>query len=182
MSKIKVIAFDLGGVLLKEKDIKLNKEEDALERMFGNINFDKDYFNWATKKLGKDKKEILKIVKEILKKIYELREPEIFKNIPKKRFIVASNHLSYIKISLKKLGVDKNFESYLISGIIKKEKPNPDFYEELIYITKEKPEHILFIDDNIDNIKSAKKLGIRTIHYKRDKSLTNEIIKYLKKY
>ena len=36
---IKVIAFDLVGVLVNEKDIELSRQEDKLERMFGpNIN------------------------------------------------------------------------------------------------------------------------------------------------
>ena len=37
---IKVIAFDLVGVLVKEKNIELSEEESKLERLFGpNLNF-----------------------------------------------------------------------------------------------------------------------------------------------
>ena len=40
---IKVVAFDLVGVLVNEKDIELSEIEEKLERMFGpNIN-DADY-------------------------------------------------------------------------------------------------------------------------------------------
>ena len=40
---IKVIAFDLVGVLVNEKDIELTLEEDKLERMFGSNRNDSDY-------------------------------------------------------------------------------------------------------------------------------------------
>ena len=38
--KIKAIAFDLVGVLLKENDYLLSPQEQILEKQFGNINFD----------------------------------------------------------------------------------------------------------------------------------------------
>ena len=51
---IKVIAFDLVGVLVTERDIDLTTEEDKLERMFGsNIN-DFDYLMEARKIIDKD--------------------------------------------------------------------------------------------------------------------------------
>lgn len=51
---IKVIAFDLVGVLANEKDIELTSEEEKLERMFGkNIN-DSDYLLEARKIINKD--------------------------------------------------------------------------------------------------------------------------------
>lgn len=46
---IKVVAFDLVGVLVREKDIKLSEVEEKLERMFGpNLN-DSDYLVEARK-------------------------------------------------------------------------------------------------------------------------------------
>lgn len=46
---IKVIAFDLVGVLVSEKDIELSEVEEKLERMFGpNLN-DEDYLQQAKK-------------------------------------------------------------------------------------------------------------------------------------
>ena len=51
---IKVIAFDLVGVLVNEKDIDLSEVEDKLERMFGpNLN-DADYLIEARKIIEKD--------------------------------------------------------------------------------------------------------------------------------
>ena len=51
---IKVITFDLVGVLVSEKDIELSEVEEKLERMFGpNLN-DEDYLIEARKIIEKD--------------------------------------------------------------------------------------------------------------------------------
>ena len=44
---IKVIAFDLVGVLVTEKDIELSPTEDKLERMFGANISDDEYIKTA---------------------------------------------------------------------------------------------------------------------------------------
>ena len=44
---IKVIAFDLVGVLITEKDIILNDTEEKIERLFGANESDEDYINQA---------------------------------------------------------------------------------------------------------------------------------------
>ena len=44
---IKVIAFDLVGVLVNERDIVLSNEEEKLERLFGPNLSDGDYFKKA---------------------------------------------------------------------------------------------------------------------------------------
>ena len=51
MNQIKAIAFDLGGVLMGETDYAFSPEEGILESQFGNINTDKEYFEWAKNKI-----------------------------------------------------------------------------------------------------------------------------------
>ena len=51
---IKVIAFDMVGVLVNEKDIELSPIEDKLERMFGDNLNDSDYMLEARKFIKKD--------------------------------------------------------------------------------------------------------------------------------
>ena len=46
---IKVIAFDLVGVLVTESDVELTPEEEKLERMFGDNYSDLDYSKEARK-------------------------------------------------------------------------------------------------------------------------------------
>ena len=80
---IKVIAFDLVGVLVNEKDIELSRQEDKLERMFGpNIN-DSDYLLQARKIVDKDS-TIIRMTEEIIDKLYSVREKNLFKKIKEK--------------------------------------------------------------------------------------------------
>ena len=67
---IKVIAFDLVGVLVTEKDIELSPTEDKLERMFGANISDDEYIKTA-KTVITNEQDIIKITKEIINKLYE---------------------------------------------------------------------------------------------------------------
>lgn len=75
---IKVIAFDLVGVLVNEKDIELSNVEEKLERMFGpNLN-DSDYLLASRKIIEKD--SIIKnTTEELIDKLYKVKDREILK-------------------------------------------------------------------------------------------------------
>ena len=66
---IKVIAFDLKGVLIGEKNIELSSDEDRLERLFGpNISdseYIEDIFDYVNAKIFKrgPRKYLKKLVK-----------------------------------------------------------------------------------------------------------------------
>ena len=75
---IKVIAFDLVGVLVSEKDIELSEVEEKLERMFGpNLN-DEDYLKQAKKIVEKDL-EVINTTKILINKLYKVKDKKIFK-------------------------------------------------------------------------------------------------------
>ena len=97
---IKVIAFDLVGVLVNEKDIDLSEVEDKLERMFGpNLN-DADYLIEARKIIEKDS-IIMNITETLIDKLYKVKDKEIFKKVKEKnknvKIIIATNHLSFVR-------------------------------------------------------------------------------------
>lgn len=69
---IKVIAFDLIGVLAAEKQIELTQDEDKLERLFGPNKSDEEFLMVAKDKIGKDK-PILKMAEDIVSKLYRVR-------------------------------------------------------------------------------------------------------------
>lgn len=69
---IKVIAFDLIGVLAAEKQIELTQDEDKLERLFGPNKSDEEFLMVAKDKIGKDK-PILKTAEDIVSKLYRVR-------------------------------------------------------------------------------------------------------------
>jgi putative hydrolase of the HAD superfamily len=172
---IKVIAFDLVGVLVKEKDIVLSNDEDKIERLFGPNRSDEEFFLEARKILPN--KDISLLANNIISKLYEIREKDLINklkdNYPSIKLVVATNHISLIRKY-----IESNFSvsDIIISGEINKIKPNEDFYNYLINKLGIKNNELLFIDDNDNNIIFAKKLGINTIKVDKDTNIYREII------
>lgn len=68
------------------------------------------------------------------------------------------------------------FNLVLVSCEQKMRKPNPAFYKLLIKKLNLKPSQILFIDNQMWNIKPAKVLGVKTILFKDNRTLFNNKI------
>ena len=172
---IKVIAFDLVGVLVKEKDIVLSNDEDKIERLFGPNRSDEEFYLEARKILPN--KDISLLANNIISKLYEIKEKDLINklkdNYPSIKLVVATNHISLIRKY-----IESNFSvsDIIISGEINKIKPNEDFYNYLINKLGIKNNELLFIDDNDNNIISAKQLGINTIKVDKDTNIYREII------
>ena len=179
---IKVIAFDLVGVLVNEKDVDLSEEEEKLERMFGpNLN-DADYMIEARKIIEKDS-IIMNITESLIDKLYKVKDREIFKKIKEKKYnvkvVIATNHLSFVRNFIGE-SFDVNYlDDLIISAEIHKIKPNSDFYEYILNKYNIDSKELLFVDDNANNIKEAKQLGINTIKVENDTNLLEEIFKYI---
>lgn len=83
------------------------------------------------------------------------------------KLILLSNtnelHINYIKGNVSFYNEFKDcFDAFYLSHEINLSKPNKDIYEFILNTNSLKAEECLFIDDNKDNIESAKKLGIHT--------------------
>ena len=180
---IKAIAFDLGRCLICENDIKMTPQEEILEKEFGNINSDEEYFTWATQTLSISKNEIESILKNLLLRLYFLREDWIFEKILKKYphmvFAVASNHISMVRESLQHLWILEYFEVVLISWDCGQEKPNEWFYQLLQEKLWMSADEILFVDDSEKNVEGAKNVWLHTIHYLLKMLLSESIFSYL---
>ena len=180
---IKVVAFDLVGVLVKEKDIKLTLEESKLERMFGSNVNDFEYLVEG-KKIISDDSLLIKTTEKLIDKIYAIKDDKILKKIKERDFnlkiIIATNHVSFVKkFIFKSFGKDY-LDDVLISAEIHKVKPNFNFYEHILNKHRLKPNELLFLDDNIENIESANEMGINTIKVNKETKLFEEICKFLK--
>ena len=173
---IKVIAFDLVGVLVREKDIELSDQEDKLERLFGPNLSDKEYLSLA-RKYAKEE-EIIDITNNIINKLYEVKNKDLINSIREKytniKIIVATNHVSYVRKYIE--NNIKNIDDIIISAEINRIKPNEDFYNYILNKYKLKPQELLFIDDNQHNIDGANKLKIETIKVDKDTNLIDSII------
>lgn len=112
-----------------------------------------DTWNYMLKDFPEHRLEFLKNLKD--KKQYKL--------------ILLSNtnelHINYIKENVPFYETFKDcFNAFYLSHEIQLSKPNKDIYNFVLTENKLKAENCLFIDDNEDNIKSAKTLGIQTWH------------------
>ena len=179
---VKVIAFDLVGVLVTERDIYLTEEEDKLERMFGNNINDSEYMIEA-KKIIDNELTLIKTIEELISKLYKVKDENLFKKIKEKynnvKIIIATNHVSFVKNFINKKFNKDYLNDILISAEINKIKPNLDFYNYILEKFKLEPEELLFLDDNIDNVRGAEKLGINTVKVNKDTDLYSEISKFL---
>lgn len=181
---IKVVAFDLVGVLVNEKDIKLSEVEEKLEKMFGpNLN-DFDYLIEARKIIKKDS-EIMNITYTLIDKLYKVKNKEIFKKIKEidedVKVIIATNHLSFIRSYIRKSFNVDYLDDVIISAEIHKIKPNSDFYEYILNKYNITPNELLFLDDTFDNLSKAKQLGINAIKVTKGTNLFTMISKLIKK-
>jgi len=122
---------------------------------------------------------VRQLVQNIIFNIYEIRDieicPKILSEFPFIKLAIASNHISAIKIWLDKQGLLSYFHSIVISGEVKVKKPDPKFYKILVRELGEKPDEILFIDDNKVNIDAAREFGLLVLHYDKTKDLITEI-------
>ena len=179
---IKVVAFDLVGVLVNEKDIELSEIEEKLERMFGpNLN-DADYLIEARKIIEKDS-IIMNITETLIDKLYKVKDREIFKKVKEKnenvKVIIATNHLSFVRNFIgESFNVDY-LDDLIISAEIHKIKRNSDFYEYILNKYNIDSKELLFLDDNIDNVNGAKQLGINTIKVEENTNLIEEISNFI---
>ena len=178
---IKIVAFDLVGVLVREKDVQLTDLESKLERLFGPNISDLEYLNNA-RKIVNDDNLIIKITKNIINKLYKIKDTSLLDKLrnkyPNIKLVLATNHLSKIKDYINNNFI---FDNIFISADIHKIKPNKDFYEEIIDKMNCNPNEILFLDDNKENIEGAKNCGLNTILVDKNMNLYEEIVKYIDK-
>ena len=180
---IKLIAIDLIGVLAFEKDIELSNEESKLERLFGPNISDSEYLKQAFNIINKDNTTIENITKNIINKLYDIKDKDIFtklkKDYPDIKLIIATNHISYVKDFIYNNFNTTYLDDIIISSNIHKIKPNKDFYQYILDKYYLKPNEVLFIDDNINNIEGAKSLNINTIKIEKNNNLYLTIKDYL---
>lgn len=179
---IKVIAFDLIGVLVKEKDIDLLDDEEKLERLFGPNKSNEEFINLAKEIIGDDKK-VVTITNNIINKLYEIRQDNVFERLkeryPNIKLIIVTNHVSYIRDYINKLFNKDLIDNIIISADIGKIKPNIDFYQYVLNSLDILPSELLFLDDNKDNIAGASSIGINTIKIEKTMDLVDEINKFI---
>lgn len=175
---IKVIAFDLVGVLVREKDIEMTNIEEQIERLFGPNMSDSEYLEKAKEiYLG----DIISITKDLVNKLYEVKDRNLLdsvkKTFPNIKIVIATNHVSFIRDFIEKEFI---VDDIIISSEINMIKPNSCFYNYLLDKYKIQASELLFLDDNFENVRGAKNIGINTIKVDKNMSLFDEILHKIK--
>ncbi len=184
--EIKAIIFDIGGVQYFFDHNKAAKPLAKLLRILPKKIFEilsesgqkqgfttfcekgateKQYWNYFLKKIGrqnqtKNYKEFQKIWNKIFspnKKILALL-PKLDKNY--KLGLISNVGKGHKKFLIKKHNISKPFSANIFSCDIGIRKPNSKIYKLALKELSSKPKETIFVDDNLRNIRAAKKLGI----------------------
>lgn len=182
----KTIVWDVGGVILRTENHqprqKLAQSFNLSEHQLAQIFFGDDddlraqkglltseqHFKNVAKKLNIQEKEIAEFKRQFF--AGDLIDQEIIKwiqeNRSKYQITILSNAMDELRNELKeKHHISHFFDQIFISAEMGLVKPNPQIFHTLISQLGKLPQNIFFIDDNIDNIKAAQKIGINTIHF-----------------
>ena len=199
MNKIKNIIFDLGGVILnldynktvdEFKKIGLLNFQDLYSQKMQNILFDdfeKGEVSSAEFISSLIDSENLKI-KEIdfinawnamLLEI-PIKKLEFINSLKKdyKVFLLSNTneiHIYKFEDDLKKNNMlnqfYKCFDKVYYSSRMGKRKPDENCFKQVLGENQLVPQQTLFIDDSIQHIKGAKRIGIETFHLEKNKSI-----------
>lgn len=197
---IKVILFDMGGVLIKTTDRQIRTElarqfnltyeqmdelvygtESAKKATLGEIS-ETEHFQFVLDQLGVPDYGIDRFQQEFWGG--DMLDEELVKFISENngnfRFGMLSNAMSNIRIWLnQKHGFLHLFDVTYFSAELGMAKPDQKFYLAILNEFKVKANEAIFIDDFTENIQAAKELGIHTIHYKTTSQTLAEINRYL---
>ncbi len=167
---IKIIALDLGGVLAYQDYSKLSNHEKLLL----NIYLGKNYSNLRLQKKSQPLfLEVEEKIEDIYSKIYNLTD-ESMKCL---EFIKSSGYQSSLwtnnRTAINKWLRGSGITDYISPKYICNScymptgtnKPDIRFYISALKQIQTLPQHVLFIDDDLKNIKSAECIGISTLHY-----------------
>ena len=188
---IKAVVFDFGGVYFtysRERRLKAFKKLKKPEKLL-DIAWEKyiDDYNrgklseaefWkkfkgvleievSNKKLREITLSIFKPIKCVHKIVKELR----------KKFKVGllTDQTNWLDILDKKYGIYKNFDEIVISCRIGAIKPEKKMYLAMLKKLKVKPSEVVFVDDDMINVKAAEKLGMKVILFKNCSQLRREL-------
>ncbi len=199
---IKAIIFDLGGVIV-DLDFSnfynriitlspLNKPETPIMLEFfrqsdiyhqGNMS-DDEFYQLACELLqvcALNQQEFFDAFNSIIAGFnHEIKELlQKLKNSNSYKLIALSNvnssHWDYLLNQ--KWGFLEFFDELILSHEVHMTKPEKRIFDHTIEKAGCKPEEILFIDDGLNNVVSAKKLGIIGIHFSTAKDLIEELRK-----
>lgn len=202
-TKIKNIIFDLGNTLIyfdfhyfyegiaqleKKFDIKKfvkHISDKKLDRALftGKINH-KQYFKALKKKfnLKIGFKDFIRLYSDIFWENTQMLEflEKLLEEKKYKVYLLSNTDSAHYNFIAHNYPLVKSIKNRILSYKINMVKPEKKIFKYVINKYGLKPEETILIDDMKDNILSASKCGIKTIHYKSHKKFQKELNKFLK--
>ena len=198
MSKIDTIIFDLGGVLIDWNPKYVyrevfNGDEEKVDWFLNTICTSDWNVEHDAGRLLKDGTDLL--VKqhpeyEDLIRMYYDRWSEMLGGPIQDSVLLldklkkSNNHRLYaltnwsaetFPVAIERYDFLQHFEGILVSGAEKMRKPFTEIYELIINRYKLNASRCVFIDDNLDNVLGAQRVGMKAIQYKNSQQLINEL-------
>lgn len=178
---IKNVIFDCGQVLIRYNEVEIASnytDNEADAEILGKVGMSRKYWELFDRGLLEEADYLVEVKKELPEHLHEAVErlseewvmrcppipgmEEIVCNVKKagKKLYLLSNFNKRLRFEQHYISALKYFDALVISGEIKKAKPDREIYEYLLSTYNLVPEECLFIDDNPANIAMAKSLGI----------------------
>jgi len=193
LSEFKAVIFDLGGVILNlDYDLTINafKElgQESFENLYTQANQDAIFDKYEVGQISSDefvsyllnllplncqKEEVIFAWNAMLLDLPRKRIDFIRQIASKLPIFLFSNtnelHLAsftkYFENEYENLNLLEDlFVQCYYSHLVGQRKPNSKAFETVLNDHNLRPEEVLFIDDSIQHIEGAQKLGIKTIH------------------
>jgi len=168
-NKIKAILFDMVGVLVSKRRNYFPKSKkqlnaEKIEKLYNHLN-DKKLLLDIKEKLGLTAKEINETLPYIPQKYKKFKKLwNLLSKLKKKYKIAVINNGNSLSDKYWRKNFDFGmFDVFVNSAKEGIKKPNPKIYLLTCKKLKVKPEYCLFIDDLPENIKTARKLKMKTI-------------------
>ncbi|MBT3298444.1 HAD family phosphatase [archaeon] len=188
---IKAIIFDIGGILYTGKredfynklqtllNIEDNKLTNLIEKHFDNLLLGKKSFFDLADDLKISKKDFRTKAKKAWLEVFIVKEEMInLINKLRKKYTIAclSNAVDFDVMMDKETKVVNLFDVYINSCDTKSRKPEKKIYQITLDQLNIKAEECIFIDDREKYLPTARKMGIKVIHFKKIKQLKEELV------
>jgi epoxide hydrolase-like predicted phosphatase len=165
---IHAILFDFVGVLLQKKGGHApDTLADEIDRLVGQVTDDALFQRQIAERFGLDQVALDKILARVVDK-YEAFQP-LWKLIPQLReryrlAIINNGTALTLPLFRARYAIDERFlfVSSAMEGI---RKPDPRIFSLTTELLGVAPEECLFMDDSAQNVESAARLGMETIHW-----------------
>lgn len=169
LDHIDAILFDMMGVLLfPRKDYQPDLLVNKVDNLIGNVIDDNLFKKKILKEFYLNENNFNKTIEKIVNKYEPFKELWSILSKLKKHYKLAivNNGTAFTLPGFdKKLNFKKYFDLFVSSAKEETKKPESKIFLTTAKRLKVAPERCLFMDDSLQNIEGAKKLGMATIYW-----------------